>query len=269
MREKNPIRAVGSQDAVVLSWRAGVVPLPLCCWSRTCASGALVPSLISRRIPAVLTRSDGRLLRRMKHHRVSCGGIAVRKNSLARSLTLTVLVCVVATVALYALHRIWGVHPVMLFLLGFAAYFYAVVTIIPHVVSRIARRRPPSHERIQGARVWESALSPEEALRSISTALQGSGTVVHAEANRSEIALGSDAAFRRWGLYLEPGRRAIPLRLIVEAKAKETGSQITAESCDDIGWYFWDLKERDKREVENAISELLDQTVAVTDHAKR
>lgn len=200
---------------------------------------------------------------------LSAEALRVRKTSLARSITLTVLVCVVATVTLYALHSIWDVHPVLLFLLGFAAYFYAIVTIIPHVISRFARRRPPSHERIQGVRVWESSLSPEEALQSISTAFQGSGTVVNAEGNRTELALGSDAAFRRWGLYMEPGRRALPVRLVVEAAAQETGSQITAEARDDIGWYYWGLKERDKTEVEKAISELLDRTVAATGHAKR
>lgn len=191
------------------------------------------------------------------------------KSSLTKSVVGVVLVCALAVVTIYALDRLWQVHPALLFLIGFAAFFYALVTAIPHVVSRLLRGRQATHEQVQALRTWESPLPPEEALHSIIDAFQDTGTVVHIEANTVELALGSDVVLRRWGFYLEPGRRALPARLIVEATAQATGSRVAAEARDDIGWYYQGLHEHDRKKVAEALAELLDQAVSATRQVKQ
>ncbi|TDL43039.1 hypothetical protein [Kocuria rosea] len=105
-----------------------------------------------------------------------------------------------------------------------------------YVLPRLARRTS-KHPRITSTEDWESPLAPVQALARIQEELADLEPTVTPKSSALEVAVGSDVTFRRRGAGSEVGWRALPLLVTFRAAPSGTGSRITADARDNLGWY--------------------------------
>lgn len=145
-----------------------------------------------------------------------------------------------------------------------AAIIYSSAVLPPYFIAFATKDKKPTHERISVIQRWDCPLSPAEAVDSIYKAFQGEGSVVSLDERSVDLSFGSDLTFRKWGIFVERGRQALPTRLIVSAVPASAGSQITAEARDDLGWYLTPLGQRVKTEAANTSRYLLKVAIKAT-----
>lgn len=164
---------------------------------------------------------------------------AGRRGGVLRPLVTTALVWGVLVGGALLLWRTTSFPGFLVVLAGFVAFFCTLCDWLPRIVARSFSSRPSARERITRERSWQSTSSTEEALRRGARALEReNGRCIRAEAGLVEYAFGSDEKFRRWGIGLEWGRRALPLVVTLRAEAAEGGSRLGAAARDDLGWYL-------------------------------
>lgn len=144
------------------------------------------------------------------------------------------------------------------------AVIFSSAVLPPYFVTSATRDKAPNHERIHAVRTWHSPLLPDETLGRVRNAFQKKGSVVRSNENSIEISFGSDLAFRKWGIFTEQGRQALPMHLSVRVISAGAGSQVTAEARDDLGWYIGPLGRRVRAEVTNLNHSLLETALDAT-----
>ena len=117
----------------------------------------------------------------------------------------------------------------------------AAIVISRQWVTPALAHTAPSHDRITRTAQWQSPLDPEEALDAIAhavTAVNGTPDVRSTRAPGGlRLAWGSDETYRIKGSASDTGWAALPVAALFMAVSDGSGSRLTAEVRDDLGWY--------------------------------
>lgn len=181
------------------------------------------------------------------------------KSSLPKSLILCAIVSVLVIGVPAVLHATLGLPRFWTVLGVLAAVIFVSAVLPPYVISRLSKKRSPSHERIRATRTWQSPKTPENVLNEIDAAFRGRGAITRLNNASMEIKLGSDEEFRKWGIFSVRGRQALPSMMEIHILPNESGSLITVEARDDLGWFIGPLSTRVKQEAKKTVDRRLDQ----------
>lgn len=129
----------------------------------------------------------------------------------------------------------------------------------PYIVARATRSWKNDRPRVTCEESWATPLNPSDVAKRIESELQGSARIKRVDASTMEVAVGSDVAFRRWGVFMARGRDALPALVTVSAVADGQGARVSACGRDDLGWYAGPLGKR----VEDASLDTIKRLIAL------
>lgn len=191
------------------------------------------------------------------------------RSAFSKSIVSSVIVALLVIGVPAVLHITLGIPRFWTVIGALVAVVYTSVVLPPYIVSRLVMRRSPSHERIRATRTWQSPKPPQIVLDEIGAALRGRGAVSRLDDQALEITCGSDEGFRRWGVFSERGRQQLPSRMTIQVLADGSGSRVTADARDDLGWFLGPLGSRVKQEAMKAVESLLDELDSLAEMERR